>query len=276
MNGQRAWSELLDLELRGLGFGPVDRAEALAEVEAFLADAGGDATEHFGPAIDYARTLALAAGLDPDGGPDRTGGPPVLRADDLTKRYRSATVLDGVSLSLAPGEVIALVGSNGSGKSTLLRILAGLERPDRGSVERRGTVGWVPQTGGLDPYLRPSEHLELFGTARGLSRSEARRQGRRLAAELAWDVEGAPVVGELSGGTVQKLNVVVGLLGSPDVILLDEPYQGMDPSSARRFWEQLWSACDDGAAAVVSSHRDEVLRRAGRVLELAAADPGLG
>ncbi len=268
------WLAALDHELALRGMTGSDRAEAVLEAEAHLADSepGAVARELFGPPDRYADDLAQASGAPGRRRPpDGTTGAWLLQADRVTRSYRGRPALSPTSLTVAPGQVVALVGPNGAGKSTLLRLLAGLEPPDGGTVSRRAATGWVPQSGGLDPFLRPVEHVELFGVARGLSRADARRQGERLARHLGWELTGAPVVGRLSGGTAQKLRMVLALVGTPRLILADEPYQGLDTDSTRRFWELLWSVCEDGAGAVVSSHDPEVLRRADTVLELQPA-----
>ncbi len=278
MNGRHMndtdWLAALDHELALRGMDAGARAEAVLEAEAHLADsdAGAAAHELFGPADRYADDLARAAGT-----PGRRPPPAhideawLLQAQGVARAYRGRPALSPTSLTVTAGQVVALVGPNGAGKSTLLRLLAGLEPPDRGTVSRRAAAGWVPQNGGLDPYLRPVEHVELFGVARGLSRADARKQGERLARQLGWGLAGTPVAGRLSGGTAQKLRMVLALVGSPHLILADEPYQGLDADSTRRFWELLWSVCEDGAGAVVSSHDPEVLRRADTVLELQPA-----
>ena len=168
----------------------------------------------------------------------------------MSKRYGAHTVLADVDLELRDGEAVLLMGANGAGKSTLLRILAGLAAPDAGTVEVDGRLGYAPQDGGLIDQLRPAEHFVLFGRGRGLSRARAVQEGRRLAEQLGWDALAAPVAGELSGGTRQKLNVILAALGEPDVLLLDEPYQGLDLDSVQRFWELLWAWRDDGALRV--------------------------
>jgi ABC-type multidrug transport system ATPase subunit len=199
----------------------------------------------------------------------RPQGELVVDARQVCKSYRSRPVLAGASLTATAGEIVALVGANGAGKSTLLRIIAGIDRADSGTVRLRGPVGYAPQAGGLDPYLRPDEHFELFGAGRGMPRRAARREGERLATELGWhDSDRATVAGELSGGTGQKLRVITAMLGDPAVVLLDEPCQGMDADSTHRFWELLWSWSEAGRAAVVSSHQSEVLDRAHTVIEL--------
>lgn len=262
----RTWLVAFEQELAARGVTPADRASALVEAEGFLTDAGADAYHQFGDPLAYAFEVAQAVGGRRQAGGD--GGPMLLEARGITKRYGATPVVADVSFRLRAGRVVALRGDNGVGKSTLLRILAGLEAPTSGTVACHGAVGYVPQHGGLDPYLTPDEHFVLFGTAYGLSARDARRAGRDLANELGWDAATAPIAAKLSGGTAQKLRVVVGLLGNAPVLLLDEPYQGMDARSGQRFWSLLWSYCDQGSAAVVASHDREVLARAQTVLEL--------
>ncbi len=271
-----SWLDDLDHELALRGVPAQERAEAVLEAETHLADSGPGtvARELFGPADRYADDLARAGGA-PGHRPPPIGAAVqcLLQAHGVAKAYRGRPALRPTSLTVVPGQVVAIVGPNGAGKSTLLRLLAGLERPSTGTVGRRAAAGWVPQTGGLDPHLRPHEHIELFGVARGLTRTDARRQGERLARHLGWDLAGAPVAGRLSGGTAQKLRMVLALVGSPRLLLADEPYQGLDADSTRRFWGLLWSVCEDGAGAVVSSHDPRVLRRADTVVELQPAGP---
>ncbi len=195
----------------------------------------------------------------------------MVSALGVSKSYRGRTVLDEVSLEAQAGSVVVLTGPNGAGKSTLLRIVAGLEPADAGAVSVDGAVGYVPQSGGLDPYLRPSDHFALFGSTTGKSRAAATREGNRLARELGWDAAAAPIASELSGGTQQKLSVIVALLSEPEVLLLDEPYQGMDADSTQRFWDLLWNWQDKGGTSVVSSHSQDALRKATRIVEI----PGL-
>ena len=111
-----------------------------------------------------------------------------MAASGIVKHYGAKHVLDGVDLTVHPGEVVALVGENGCGKSTLLRICAGITRPDAGRVEERGRIGYCPQEPGLLELLNADEHLALFGAAFGLSRKEAVAAGRQLLEELAFPV----------------------------------------------------------------------------------------
>lgn len=262
------WLEELAHELAARGIASTDAASALVEVEGHLAESDASPLTDLGTPAAYADTIAAAL--------DHAPAEPVRRhrtrltVRDLAVAHRRRTVLDGVDLDVAAGEVTLVIGPNGCGKSTLLRAIAGLQRPDRGTVVVDGTIGYAPQRDGLVDHLRPVEHLELFGAGRGLDRSGAVEQGCRLAADLGWDAAAEPVVGELSGGTRQKLNVVLALLGDPDLLLLDEPYQGLDLESRRRFWELLWAWGDRGGTALVVTHDHDAVERAHAVVELPA------
>jgi ABC-type multidrug transport system ATPase subunit len=199
--------------------------------------------------------------------PDRGRGP-LLAASGIVKRYGIKHVLDGVDLTVHPGEVVALVGENGCGKTTLLRICAGITRPDAGRVEERGRIGYCPQEPGLLELLNADEHLALFGAAFGLSRKDAVAAGRQLLKELDFPVGDRSVSKDLSGGTRQKLNLALALLGDPEVLLLDEPYQGFDTGSYVNFWDHVtgWRAA--GRATVVVTHMLSELSRVDRVVDL--------
>lgn len=202
-------------------------------------------------------------------GTSEGAGAPLLDAGPITHSYGSRLVLDRVSLSVASGEAIAIVGENGAGKSTLMRICAGLIRPDLGEVRLGGRVGYCPQIPGLFDLLNADEHLSLFAPAVGLSNDRVRRDGRTLLAELGFPIADcrAPTRA-LSGGARQKLNLALALLGGARVLLLDEPYQGFDHGAYVSFWEHVagWQA--DGLAVVVVTHLLTDLTLVDRVVEL--------
>jgi ABC-2 type transport system ATP-binding protein len=265
----RTWLDAFDHELEAVGVAAEERVSARVETEGFLSEAGVSAFEHFGPPAAYAAELAKALGAQSSTSALRAHGPgSAIDVVGVSKSYRGRAVLRDVSLSVGRGEVVVLVGPNGAGKSTLLRIIAGVERADAGAVAVGGAIGYVPQSGGVDPHLSPEEHFELFGAPAGSSREQARGEGIRLARELGWDAASAPIAGKLSGGTVQKLVVITALLGRPETLLLDEPYQGMDADSQRRFWSLLWSWQDEGRSALLSSHAPEALAKASKVVEI--------
>ncbi|MEV4417992.1 ATP-binding cassette domain-containing protein [Catellatospora sp. NPDC049609] len=247
-----AWLEALAGELRRQGV-PHDTARhVLAETAAHLWDSGDEPLRAFGPAQSYA--AAVAESVRPAPARAVPGGPVRLEVVGVSKRYGRRTVLREVSLTVRAGQVAAVVGANGSGKSTFLGVCAGLVSPDRGEVRVHGTLGYCPQGGGTSDFLVPDEHFALVGAGRGMSRQDARERGRGAAAALDWDPRGAGQARHLSGGTRQKLNLVMAGLGDPDVLLLDEPYQGFDRGSYLDFWQQVHRWRDAGKAVVVVTH----------------------
>jgi ABC-2 type transport system ATP-binding protein len=259
------WLEELACELRARGLAPTDVAGVVVELQGHLHDSAQSALDSFGAPQAYAAQVSSAIGA---GERRPAQGPVRIKAHRVAKSYKQRCVLRYVDLEVRAGEVTALIGPNGCGKSTLLRVLAGFERPDEGSVWVDGAIGYVPQRGGLSPYLRPHEHFELFGAARGMTAGAARRQGERLARDLGWDPTVATIARDLSGGTSQKLSLTLALLGDPEVLLLDEPNEGLDRDSTQRFWELLWDRGERGAAALVVSHTADALSRATGVVEL--------
>jgi ABC-type multidrug transport system ATPase subunit len=192
----------------------------------------------------------------------------LLNLRDVGKRYRRQVVLSGVDLTVRAGEVAAIVGANGCGKSTLLRICAGLSRPSSGTVSRTRRVGFVPQDGGTSDWLTASEHFTLFGAAAGMAPRRARSTGEHLASLLAWRPPRDRTAHQLSGGTRQKLNLVLGELHSPDLLLLDEPYQGFDEGTYLDFWHQVFAWRDAGRGVVVVTHLLHELHHVDQVLDL--------
>jgi ABC-2 type transport system ATP-binding protein len=198
----------------------------------------------------------------------RAGRVPALRAAGLSKRYRRRAVLRDAGLSVARGEAVAIIGENGTGKSTLLQLCAGVLTPDAGTVERVGSVGYCPQEPGLVELLTPAQHVLLLGAAAGLSRREARRLGGRLLEALGIAPDERAVARDLSGGTRQKLNLALALLGDPTVLLLDEPYQGFDLGSYVDFWAHVDAWRNEGRGVVVVTHLLTELDRVDRVVEV--------
>ncbi|GAA1849786.1 ATP-binding cassette domain-containing protein [Asanoa iriomotensis] len=267
------WLAALTDELRRHGVGPDLAGHVVAEAAAHLRDSGEPPLRAFGPPSAYAAAVA-----DSIGGPAQRArgvvGPVRLRAVDITKGYGRRTVLSGVSLTVHAGQVAAIVGANGSGKSTFLRICAGLTGADGGQVELHGTVGYCPQAGGTADFLRADEHFALVGAGRGMPRGAAVRAGGRQASALDW-TPGGEQARQLSGGTRQKLNLVLAGLGDPDILLLDEPYQGFDRGTYLDFWHEVWQWRDRGRAVVVVTHLLNQLDRVDVVLDLSAGGAGV-
>lgn len=203
----------------------------------------------------------------------------MLHAEGLVRRYGDRTVLHGVDVRAAAGEVVAILGPNGAGKTTLLSLLAGLQAPDAGTVGRRpAEVGWIPQQPAVYRRLTVRENLELFarldgttpagtsgspsddtGRARGgrpvrPTRAERRERVDRMLDEAGLRDRADDLVGTLSGGGQQRVNIAVGLLADPPVVLLDEPSSSLDPRQRERMWRFLTGLATAGRAVVFSTH----------------------
>ncbi|MGH3154383.1 MAG: ABC transporter ATP-binding protein [Streptosporangiaceae bacterium] len=175
----------------------------------------------------------------------------VLEARDVTKAYRRHQVLRGVNLAAAPGQLVGVVGENGAGKSTLLKILAGTLAADAGQVRLAGTLGYCPQDPVLNDNLTVGQHLRYFAAARRLG--SLARAGE-LVSMLGYERYAGQVAGQLSGGTRQKLNLTLALLHDPDVLLLDEPYQGFDWETYLRFWDLVGDLRARNKTIVIITH----------------------
>jgi ABC-2 type transport system ATP-binding protein len=196
-------------------------------------------------------------------------GEPVLEARGLVKRFGRREALRGVSLRVAAGELVAVIGPNGAGKTTLLSILAGIQRADEGTVSRSPEeVGWVPQQAALYSKLTVAENLRLF--ARLERRADVEATVERMLALTGLADRSRDQVGVLSGGNRQRVNIAIGLLAEPPVLLLDEPSASLDPRQRARLWEFVLALSHEGTAVVYSTHDvQEADRHGDRVAVLA-------
>ena len=194
-----------------------------------------------------------------------------LQVCNVTRSFGLREVLRGVTFCAHPGEMIGVVGENGAGKSTLLKIVAGLLRATGGWVSVRGRLGYCPQEPQVHFGLTVLQNLEWFRAAYRLADARA---GETLIRQLGFGGDRHAVVETLSGGTRQKLNLTIALMHDPDVVLLDEPYQGFDWETYLRFWEIAERLRQSGRTIVVISHLffergrfDRLLRLHNGVLE---------
>ncbi len=192
-----------------------------------------------------------------------------LAVRSLTKRFGSRAALDDVSFELSPGELVGIIGPNGAGKTTLLSILAGVLSPDEGEVVGTGRdVGWVPQQPSLYSKLSVAENLRLFARLEKLPAPD--QAVSRMLVQAALEDRADEEVGRLSGGNQQRVNIAIGLLSDPSVLLLDEPSASLDPRQRERLWEFISALAGRGTTVVFSTHNvAEVERYATRVLLLA-------
>src|ERR1700760_1995190 len=192
-----------------------------------------------------------------------------MEARELVKRYGEREALRGGSFAADPGEVVAISGPNGAGKTPLLSILAGILDPDGGElIVGSGAVGWVPQQAALYRRLTVAENLLLF------ARLEKHPDPRASVAEML-ELTGlgerrGEIVARLSGGNQQRINIAIGLLSRPSVLLLDEPSVGLHPRQRARLWEFVSGLAARGTAVIFSTHDiQEAERYGGRLLVLA-------
>ena len=271
------WYRSFEVELasRGLPTSEVERTAASTRAEAEAAGvAPGDL---YGPAVLYAREVASALrDYQADVPAPTAAAPVVLRLRDVSARRGRRTVLSGINLTIHRGEVVAVVGANGAGKSTLLQLCAGLLRASGGSIERTPNFGYAPQLDSLAPLLTVDEHLRLFGAARGIRQGRSVSTGHRLLTRLGWTARGDQTAGTLSGGTQQKLNVALAQLDAPDLLLLDEPYQGLDALAYEDLWALISAWRASGAGVLLVTHLLRDVDLVDRVVELPAPQEDTG
>jgi ABC-2 type transport system ATP-binding protein len=193
----------------------------------------------------------------------------VLEAAGVAKRYGDRDALRSLDLRLRAGELTALIGPNGAGKTTLMSILAGVIRPTAGSVDRAPReVGWVPQQPALYGRLTVSENLRLFARLQRLE--DPRATVQRMLEQIDLVDRADEQLARLSGGNQQRVNIAIGLLADPPVLLLDEPSASLDPRQRERLWGFIATLVDVGTSVVFSTHElAEAERYAERVLVLA-------
>ena len=192
-----------------------------------------------------------------------------LAARSLTKRFGARTALSGVSFELKASEVVGIIGPNGAGKTTLLSILAGVLTASEGEVITAAgrPLGWVPQQAGLYSKLSVAENLRLFARLEKLSDPEAAVQ--QMIAQTGLEDRADDEVSRLSDGNRQRVNIAIGLLCRPPVLLLDEPSASLDPRQRERLWQFIGGLVEGGTAVVFSTHDvGEAERYAGSVLVL--------
>jgi len=193
----------------------------------------------------------------------------VLEVDGLSKSFGERVALRDVSLDVRGGELLAVLGPNGAGKTTLLSILAGITRPDSGRITTsNGDVGWVPQQAGMYRRLTVEENLRLFSHMEGVTDVEGTVD--RMLDQTGLTERRHDPVSSLSGGNQQRINIAIGLLGDPPVLLLDEPSSGLDPSQRVRLWEFVAALAEAGTTVIYSTHQiEEVSHYGDRLVVLA-------
>lgn len=187
----------------------------------------------------------------------------VIEIQHVTHSFGSHRVLDDVSLRMDGGSVTGLLGLNGAGKTTLIRIVNGMLQPDSGAVlwldramtaDDRQRIGYLPEERGLYPRMRVDEQLSFWGRLKGLSQSESVCRTAAWLQRLGISDVARLLPGQLSKGVQQKVQLASALLHNPDVVVLDEPFSGLDPLNALLLQEVVDELRCRGAAVLISSH----------------------
>ena len=204
---------------------------------------------------------------------------PAIDVHGLTKRYGERTVVDGLTMQVARGEIFGFLGPNGSGKTTTIRMMCGLLTPDGGeghtlgldvvrqSGEIKKRVGYMTQRFGLYEDLSIQENLEFVARVYGV----ASRAARVLAAieRLGLQARAGQLAGRLSGGWKQRLALAACMLHDPELLLLDEPTAGVDPGARRDFWNRIHELAAEGITVLVSTHYMDEAERCHRLAYIA-------
>jgi ABC-2 type transport system ATP-binding protein len=194
----------------------------------------------------------------------------VLEFDGLHKSYGAHRVLDGVSFSVAPGSVFGFCGSNGAGKTTTMRIAMGLARADAGEVRWQGRpldqalrrrIGYMPEERGLYPKMRVGEQLAYLARLHGLDAGAAARAAEHWADRLGLGERRRDPVEKLSLGNQQRVQLAAALVSRPEVLILDEPFSGLDPVGVDALAEALLEQARGGVPVVFSSHQLDLVER---------------
>jgi ABC-2 type transport system ATP-binding protein len=193
---------------------------------------------------------------------------PVIEVSGVGHAFGDRAALRDVTFSAEPGELLAVIGPNGAGKTTLLSILAGIRDPDSGSVSVPGKVGWVPQQAALYRRLTVEENLRLF--ARLEECEDVDDAVERMLDQTGLRERRGDQIGTLSGGNQQRVNIAIGLLSQPAVLLLDEPSTGLDPRQRERLWEFVLALAGQGTTVIFTTHHlVEAERYGNRLIVLA-------
>jgi len=200
----------------------------------------------------------------------------LLSVRGLAKSFGDLQALRGVSFDAQRGEIVAVIGPNGAGKTTLLSIIAGAQRQSAGSVRCDAAaastdVGWAPQQPAVYSKLSVSENLRLFARLHRVADPE--RAVARMLEQSGLAQRAGERLERLSGGNRQRVNVAIGLIADPPVLVLDEPSASLDPGQRERLWEFVARLAKAGRGVIFSTHNvDEAQRYADRVIVLDRGD----
>jgi ABC-2 type transport system ATP-binding protein len=195
---------------------------------------------------------------------------PTLKVRNVTKRFDDFVAVDNLSLEVSPGRIYGLLGPNGAGKTTTIRMVVNITAPDSGSVELFGQtmnpdlqnrVGYLPEERGLYKRMKVVDQLRFFGELKGLRASDALSRIDKWLKRVKLTEWRDKRTADLSKGMQQKVQFVAAVLHDPELIILDEPFSGLDPVNAELLTELVLDLKSQGKAIIFSTHQMEIAER---------------
>jgi ABC-2 type transport system ATP-binding protein len=191
----------------------------------------------------------------------------MLSVVDVHKQFSGQKAVDSVSFSIQRGQIFGLLGPNGAGKTTILRMITGIFHPDQGQIHlhgnafiserEQGLIGYMPEERGLYKKMKIGEQLLFLGQLKGLSKKQATANAKHWCEKLQMESWWNKKMEDLSKGMSQKLQFVATVLHDPQLIILDEPFSGLDPVNANLIKDEIFALAKQGSTIIFSTHRME-------------------
>ncbi|KRL93392.1 ABC transporter ATP-binding protein [Levilactobacillus hammesii] len=191
-------------------------------------------------------------------------GQAMIDLQHLAKKFGDQTVLKDINLTVNPGEIVGLIGPSGAGKSTVIKVALGMEVASGGSAkvfdttmpnrELLGRIGYMAQTDALYDSLSGLENLKFFGLMKGIAKADMKKEVMHAAEVVDLTADLNKRVSGYSGGMMRRLSLAIALLGSPELLILDEPTVGIDPALRRQIWTELGRIRDEGRSILITTH----------------------
>lgn len=195
-----------------------------------------------------------------------TEAPPIIRVDNVRKAYGEKVAVNDVTFSMPPDAILGLLGPNGAGKTSLIRMITSITAPDSGTVYFNGEplsgyhptqIGYLPEERGLYKKMYVGEHLVYLAQLKGISKKDATTAAKKWLSKFELDAQWEKPVEELSKGMQQQVQFIATVIHEPKLLILDEPFSGLDPVNATRMRNEILRLHAEGTGVIFSTHRME-------------------